>query len=132
MAKALIASLSTPDYWRAYLSEAENNYGGVIYRQATSLLPHSWLDIPIRVVIASAASMNDEDAAKAFGLSPTDHEAIAAARAGRLQFEDRQARICEFARECRVDRVPTSNHYVQNAAPDRVADIITGLIKKVR
>lgn len=132
MTKAILASMSSPTYWRAYLSEAECNYGSVNSRQARALLPHAWKDISVRVVIASIASMSDVDLAKAYGISPTDQKAIATARANRTRWEDRQARICESARDCRIDRIPTAKHDVQNAFPRRVAGILAQLVQRAR
>jgi pimeloyl-ACP methyl ester carboxylesterase len=46
LAAAEIANRSKPDYWRAYLSEAENNYSSALSQQARALLP---LHLPVRV-----------------------------------------------------------------------------------
>ena len=128
MAQALTASMSRPAYWKSYLSEAESNYGSAISRQARAWPPHRWRPIPVRVVTAAIASLGDADLAAAYGVAPGDP----AARANRHRAEDRQARVCEFAADCRVERVLTADHYVQNAAPERVAAAIEGLANAAR
>jgi hypothetical protein len=75
-------------------------------------------------------SLPDADFAKPYGISPTDHEAMSAARANRTMWENRQARVCELSDDCRVDRIPTAEHYVQNASPERAAGIITALAQQ--
>ena len=132
MARVVPASLASPTYWKALLSEAENNYREINSRQARALLPHVWKDIPVRVVTSGIASLNDAEFAKAYGISPADHAAMSAARANRKTWEDRQARLCESSADCRVDRLPTTEHYLQNALPERVATTITELASSVR
>jgi pimeloyl-ACP methyl ester carboxylesterase len=129
MSRVLVRELSNPAHWKSYLSEAECNYSAVKCVRP-SLRREAWTDIPVRVVIVSLSQLDDVEAAKVFGLSASDHEAIAAARQGRAGFENRQAQICEFVLKCKVERIPTTNHYVQNAAPSRVAQVILGLVSK--
>lgn len=132
MAAAAFASMSKPDYWRSYLSETENNYRGVLSHQAMELLPHKWRNLAVRVVTADIAQMSDEESAKAYGLSPNDHDALAAARANRVQWETRQSLICEQSTDCEAERIRVADHYVQNAAPEQVAGIIEGLTNSIR
>lgn len=100
LARAEIANRSKPDFWRAYLSEAESNYGPAISNQARSLLPHRWTKIPIRVFIADM---------------------------GRGRFEERQAHVCTLSSNCKVTRVPTKNHLVHNEALPQVVESIAEL-----
>jgi len=83
MAKALIEISSRPDSWRAFLSEAEQHYLVDDDSWEVSLLPHRWQEIPILVFTASVASLDDAHSAAAYGLPPSDHKAIEAARTGR-------------------------------------------------
>ena len=48
------------------------------------------------------------------------------------RWRNRSPRVCEFAADCRVERVLTADHYVQNAAPERVAVAIEGLANAAR
>jgi pimeloyl-ACP methyl ester carboxylesterase len=132
MAAALTKISSRPDNWRAFLSEAEQHYIVDDDRWEISLLPHRWQQIPILVFTASVASLDDEHSAAAYGLSPTDHEAIAAARANRKRWETLQSRLCELAKNCGFHPIPTARHEVQNAAPDLVAQSIQKMILDVR
>lgn len=132
LARAEIANRTKPDFWRAYLSEAENNYNDVSARQSRRLLPHNWKHLPIRVFIASVGAMSDEDVGKAFRLNPHDKAALSRARASRARWEQRQASLCSLAPDCLVDRVPTANHLVHNAALDQVSGALADLVSRVR
>ncbi|MCC6590094.1 MAG: alpha/beta hydrolase [Bryobacterales bacterium] len=132
LAQAEIANRRKPDFWRAYLSEAENNYGGVISRQAWKLLPHRWERLPVRVFVASVSSMADGEAARALGVEPDDTVGLAQARANRAKWEKRQESICRLASDCEVVRVPTADHLVHNAAPEQVTATIARLVSRMR
>jgi pimeloyl-ACP methyl ester carboxylesterase len=107
LASAEMANLAKLEYWRAYLSEAENNYASKLSEQARALMPHRWMDLPIRVFIASA-DRNRERA------------------------QQRQARVCEGAVDCRVESVPTANHLVHNEALSEVVETARQLVAKAR
>ena len=127
-----ISNRSKPDYWRAYLSEAESNYKGLISGQARKYLPHKWENIPVRVFIASITSLPDKDAAKAFGIDAGGRGALQEARANRARWEKRQARLCDLASDCQVFRIPTHEHMVHNAALETVMEQIRVLVLNVR
>jgi len=128
LAAAEISNRSKVDYWRAYLSEAENNYYSKLGAQARALLPHKWTHLPVRVFIASVSEMGDESAARSFGLNIDDKAALAEGRAGRALGERRQERICAGVGDCRVKRVPTANHLVHDEVPAQVVDTVRQLI----
>ncbi len=132
LAPAEIANRSKLDFWRAYLSEAECNYAGQISGQARAFLPHRWRDLPVRVFSASVGAMSDADASVAFGIPETDRKALAEARSNRAGGEKRQEQLCSFSSDCQVTRVPTTDHLVHNAAPDRVVAAVAGLVKRSR
>lgn len=130
LASAEIANRTKPDFWRAYLSEAENNYNDVSAGQSRRLLPYNWKSLPVRVFIASVGTMSDEDVANAFGLKPHDAPGLDRARASRARWEQRQASICSMTPDCRVYRVPTANHLVHNAALDQVSGAVAELLSQ--
>ncbi len=127
-----IANLSKSEYWRAYLSEAEENYSSRFSEQARKLLPHKWTSLSIRVFVASASAMDDAAAAKAFGLDPDDISALTEARGNRLRGEQRQRDVCKLSRDCQVVNVPTGNHLVHDEALEEVANSIRDLIAAKR
>jgi pimeloyl-ACP methyl ester carboxylesterase len=122
LAKAEIENRSKRDYWRAYLSEAEENYASRWSSQARALLPHRWQKVRMLVLVASASLLDDAAAAKAFGLPPGDIAALNEARANRERGESRQRRLCEFASDCRLIPVPSANHLVHNEALSAVLE----------
>lgn len=132
MADALAVMAARPDSWRAFLSEAEQHYLVDDPTWEASLLPHRWEKLPIQVFTASVATLDDERSAALYGLTPTDHEAIMAAREGRKRWEGLQARICKLSRYCQVHLIPTADHEVQNAVPDEVAKSIRNLVFELR
>lgn len=132
MRQALAVIAARPDNWRAFLSEAEQHYLVDDPTWEASLLPHHWQTLSVRVFTASVAALDDAHSAAAYGLPATDHEAIAAARAGRRRWEGLQAHICELSRDCKVHLIPTAEHEVQNAVPDEVAESIRDLIHSFR
>jgi pimeloyl-ACP methyl ester carboxylesterase len=132
LARAEVANRSKADFWRAYLSEAENNYSGKLSGQARALLPHRWPRVPVRIFIASVAAMDEEAASKAFGIAVTDGEALAQARANRAAGERRQERVCEWSTDCSVTHVPTANHLVHNEALAQVVAAVEGIVKGLR
>jgi pimeloyl-ACP methyl ester carboxylesterase len=132
MAYALAMIAARPDNWRAFLSEAEQHYLVDDPTWEASLLPHHWEKLPIQVFTASVAALDDAHSAALYGLTATDHEAIAAARAGRKRWEGLQARICELSKNCQVHLIPTADHEVQNAVPDEVAKSIRDLVFELR
>ena len=132
MRQAVIEQLSRPDSWRAWLSEAEQHYDNPSDRWEESLLPHRWRHLPIRVFIASIPPLSDAEASVVFGIPAADRKALAEARAGRREWENLQARICEFSEDCRTFRIPTMKHEVQNAVPQQVAAQIEGLVEQWR
>jgi len=132
MADALAVMAARPDNWRAFLSEAEQHYLFDDPTWQASLLPHHWEKLPIQVFTASVAALDDAHSAALYGLTATDHEAIATARAGRKRWESLQARICELSRNCQVHLIPTADHEVQNAVPDEVAHSIRDLVFELR
>lgn len=119
MAEAEMNSEAKPDFWRAYLSETQNNYASDDDMFEKRLLPHRWTSIPIRVFIASVASLSDAESAHLYGLSSNDHIAITQAREGRAKWERMQARLCEFSKNCQIFRIPTADHYLQELFPKR-------------
>jgi pimeloyl-ACP methyl ester carboxylesterase len=127
MKDAYLSWLSQPEYWKSYLSEAECNYGAADCTPERPMRADTYSSLSVRVAIASVASLGNDASAPLYGLSPEDTEAIAAARASRANWEAMQARVCEFAEDCRVDRLQTANHYVQNADPDRIVALIAEL-----
>jgi pimeloyl-ACP methyl ester carboxylesterase len=131
MAKARVAAMAKPAFWRSHLSEAECNYEVTVCNQGLRPIPaDAWRKIPIRVIVAAISSLSDDESAKVYGLRAEDRQAIAQARESRRQWERSQSRICEFTADCRVERVTTGDHYVQNAAPDIVARVVTELITR--
>lgn len=92
----------------------------------------SEVDAPIRVFTASVASFDDEHSAAAYGIAASDHDAIAAARKGRVQWEALQAHICDLSTECVVTKVATVEHEVQNAVPRQVADAVLSVCNEAR
>lgn len=129
MADAVVQAAGRPGNWRAFLSEAEQHYlvDGDLWEE--SLLPHRWRNIPIRVFISSVASLDDAHSAAAYGIPASDHAALANARAGRKRWEDLQARICSLSDHCKVYRIPTAQHEVQNAVPGPVFQSIRELVQ---
>ncbi len=97
LAEAELRNLAKQDYWRAYLSEAEANYRGVLSAQARALLPRRWTKIPVRVFATDSGQPE------------------------RQRFLDRQARLCQGLRDCQLTRVPTSNHLVHDEAAEAIA-----------
>ena len=132
MARTLAITESQPRFWKAYLSECEQHYVVTDDHWEEDLLPHRWKHLPIRVFTASVASLDDAHSAGAYGISPDDHAAIAAARKGRTQWEALQARIRDLSEACQVEKVPTAEHEVQNAVPEQVANAIQMLVQAVR
>jgi pimeloyl-ACP methyl ester carboxylesterase len=132
MSTAVAIIAARPDGWRAFLSEAEQHYLVDDDTWEVSLLPHRWRDVPIRVFTASVASLDDEHSAAAYGLPANDHKAIAAARASRRRWEHLQSRICELSDLCEAHAIPTTQHEVQNAVPDQVAESIRTMILQIR
>jgi pimeloyl-ACP methyl ester carboxylesterase len=132
LAAAEIANQSKPDYWRAYLSEAEQNYSSTLSRQARERLPHRWLDLPVWVYTASASAMSDEAAAKAFGLDPRNNAALAEARQNRARGERRQQAVCKLSRACKAVLVPTADHLVHNEVTSGIADSIRQFVEAFR
>ncbi len=132
LAAAEIANRAKPDYWRAYLSEAENNYASRLSAQARALLPYRWTRLPVRVFIAAVSGMDDAAAARSFGLSASDAAALAEARRNRARGEQRQAAICEGLNDCRVVRVPTANHLVHNEWLPQVKETVRQLVAAAR
>lgn len=111
LARAEIANRSAPRFWKAYLSEAECNYRGMISGQAAELLPHRWGRIPVRVVIAAMASRMDPGAM----------------RENRLRSEQRQARVCDSVPDCMVFPVVTTDHLVHDADSELISRIVLEL-----
>ncbi len=132
MADALSVIAARPDTWKAFLSEAEQHYVVQDDGWEESLLPHRWSKVPIRVFTASVASLDDKHSAALYGLPVSDHKAIAAAREGRKHWESLQARICHFSFSCESFVIPTSEHLVQNVAPDKVTAAIGDLVAQIR
>lgn len=116
-----------PSYWAALLSELRCNYEGTISGQAMALLPHHWTNIPIRVFAAAVPDVDDTEAARLFGIPATDKAALIEARASRHRWEALQAQVCQFSRDCRVTKIPTTMHEVQNANPELVASVVRQL-----
>ncbi len=117
-------------YWKALLSESECNYRGKISAQAVALLPHHWRNIPIRVVTAAVPEVNDAKAAELFGIPTNDKAALNSARASRRRWEERQAEVCQFSKDCRVAKIATTMHQVQNADPNLVAKTIEEITRR--
>jgi hypothetical protein len=132
MAKALSTIDARPDRWKAYLSEAEQHYVVDDVKWEASLLPHKWQHLPIRVFTASVASLDDEHSAPLYGLTVTNHTAIAEARKGRERWENLQNRICELSEHFTAIKIPTSMHEVQNAVPDEIAAAVRETVLQVR
>lgn len=132
LASVEIANRAKPDYWRAYLSEAEQNYTSIISSQARALLPHKWTRVPVRVFVASVSETDDVSAARAFGLDVRDKPALAEARAGRARGEKRQQSLCAVVRDCRAFKIPTANHLVHNEALPQVVEVLTELVVNAR
>jgi pimeloyl-ACP methyl ester carboxylesterase len=132
MAYAVSKISARPDYWKAYLSEAEQHYLVDDPSWEASLLPHHWEQIPIRVFTASVASLDDAKSAAAYGLQTNDHKSIEASRQGRKRWESLQARICELSPDCRTYLIPTAEHEVQNVVPDQVALSIRHILLRKR
>jgi pimeloyl-ACP methyl ester carboxylesterase len=132
LAAAEIANRAKVDYWRAYLSEAENNYSSKLSEQARALLPHRWMHLPVRVFVASVSQTNDEAAARAFGIDSSDRASLENARSSRARGEQRQERICNGAIDCQIERVPTANHLVHNEALPQVVEAARQLVQSVR
>lgn len=132
LAAAEIANRAKVDYWLAYLSEAENNYSSKLSDQARALLPHRWMHLPIRVFVASVSQMNDQAAARAFGIDGTDRTSLENARSSRARGEQRQERICNGAMDCEIERVPTANHLVHNEALPQVVEAARQLVRSIR
>ena len=132
MAKALAVISTRADSWKAFLSEAEQHYIVQDESWEEAMLPHHWEKLPIRVFTASVASLDDEHSTALYGLPKSDHKAIAEARDGRRRWEARQARICELSSFCKSYVIPTSQHLVQNAVPDKVASSIQEVLTQAR
>ena len=132
LASVEIANRSKRDYWRAYLSEAEQNFTSTISSQARALLPHKWSHVPVRVFVAAVSEMDNLSASKAFGLELQNKRAIEEALANRARGEMRQARLCTIAQNCRTYRIPTANHLVHNEALSQVVDVVTDLVVNAR
>jgi pimeloyl-ACP methyl ester carboxylesterase len=116
VASAEVKNLLKPDYWRAYLSEAENNYSSRSSAQARALLPHKWGGLPVRVFVAQISRTLE----------------AADARENRAKGEQRQRSLCAFAKDCRVTDVPTANHLVHNEALAEVVDSFKELLVKAQ
>jgi pimeloyl-ACP methyl ester carboxylesterase len=123
---------STPDYWRAFASEMESNWFGVISRQAAALLPHQWHSLPVRVVTAAVSEMSDSSLSAALGLAKTDSAAVSPVRENHRNWEQRQAQLCSFSTDCIVTKVRTANHFVQIAEPEIVAALVNELVARSR
>lgn len=124
MAQVEISNEEKPSFWAALLSESESNYRDQISSQAMALLPHHWSKIPIRVVTAAIPPVDDMKAAELFGIPANDKAALDSARTNRQRWEGRQAEACHYASNCKVRKVPTFMHLVQNADPALVAQTI--------
>lgn len=131
MAKIEIEHESTPEFWRALTSELENNWLGTNSREAAALLPHRWHSLPIRVVTAAISELSDSALAAATAIRENDRPALAAARTNHARWEQRQARVCDLSTDCHVTRVHTADHFVQNAVPKQVAQIIATLVDEL-
>ena len=127
-----VTNRSKADFWKACLSEAENNHASKLSGQAKALLPHRWTRLPVRVFVASIAGIGDEAASKGFGISVTDHAALAEARASRAGGEQRKEKVCASVIDCQVTRVPTANHLVHNEALHQVVGSVQELVLRVR
>jgi pimeloyl-ACP methyl ester carboxylesterase len=132
MASLEMAHESNAEYWRALESELENNWLGNDSRQAATLMPHHWESIPVRIVTAGVSRASDEDLAKAIGVSVQDKASLESTRKNHLRWEQRQTRICELSRNCNVISIKTTDHFVQNAAPNEISGIIEDVAKNVR
>lgn len=132
LATAEISNRAKPDYWRAYLSEAEQNYSSNLSAQARALLPHKWTHLPVRVFVATVSEMNDEAAARSFGLDILDKASLAEARVARVRGESRQQSLCAFVEDCRAIKVPTANHLVHNEVLPLVVEVLRELVMRVR
>jgi pimeloyl-ACP methyl ester carboxylesterase len=132
MARIELAHESRPGFWRALRSEMENNWSGANARQAAALLPHHWAKLPIRVITAAVSDLTDEELSRALGQASIDRATVQSVRENHGGWEQRQARLCEFSLDCRVSRIHTGDHYVQNAAPEEVARMVFELIERVR
>lgn len=124
MALAERSNEEKASFWTALLSETENNYRDVIAGQAMGLLPHHWARLPIRVFTAAIPDVDDEKAAELFGIPAADKAALAQARSNRRRWEELQAHVCRFSTDCKVVRIRTTMHLVQNANPELVAETI--------
>ena len=132
LAAAEIANRAKPDYWRAYLSEAEHNFSSRLSAQARALLPHKWANVPVRVFVASVSEMDDEAAARSFGFQVTDKASLAEARAGRARGETRQRAVCVFVKDCRAIKVQTANHLVHDEVLPQVVEVFRELVMNAR
>jgi len=132
MAAVEIKHESTPEYWRALKSELENNWLDDDSREAAALMPHRWGHATVRVVSAAVSEVSDQELASQLGVSVSDTAALESVRQNHKRWEQRQARVCEFSTDCKVTVIPTADHFVQNAAPERVAAIIAEVVELVR
>lgn len=132
LAAAEVANRAKADYWRAYLSEAEHNFSSRISAQARALLPHKWAHLPVRIFVASVSEVDDEAAARSFGIEISDKSSLAEARVHRARGEQRQEAVCAFVKDCRVTKVRTANHLVHNEVLRQVVEVFRELVRNVR